>query len=89
MMFHDHDMTGWGYAGMATSMILFWILIIAGIIAAIRLSSRSACTRTAPAAPANPPPTHPDKSTPSASSAHRSTKPSSPGDSTVKSRPSQ
>ena len=25
-----HDMSGWGYAGMAIGIVLFWILIIVG-----------------------------------------------------------
>jgi putative membrane protein len=39
MFWYDHDMSGWGYAGMVGGMILFWILIIVGVIAVIRFSS--------------------------------------------------
>jgi putative membrane protein len=39
MFWYDHDIGGWGYAGMAIGMVLFWALIIVGIVALIRLSS--------------------------------------------------
>lgn len=39
MFWSDHDMGGWGYAGMVIGMVLFWFLIIAGIIALIRFST--------------------------------------------------
>jgi putative membrane protein len=39
MFWSDHDMSGWGYAGMAIGMVVFWVLVIAGIIALIRFSS--------------------------------------------------
>ena len=38
MFWTDHDMSGWGYAGMTIGMVLFWALIIVGIIALIRFS---------------------------------------------------
>ncbi len=53
MFWSDHDMSGWGYAGMAIGMVLFWVLIIVAIVALIRFSTGGAQTRviTAPAPP--------------------------------------
>jgi len=48
MFWYGHDMSGWGYAGMVIGMILFWILIIVGIIALIRFSSGAFRTGTSP-----------------------------------------
>jgi len=39
MYWFDHGMSGWGYAGMTIGMVVFWILIIAGIVALIRFST--------------------------------------------------
>ncbi|TGD89978.1 SHOCT domain-containing protein [Mycolicibacterium sp. CH28] len=36
MFWYDHGMGGWGYAGMAIGMVLFWILVIVGIVALVR-----------------------------------------------------
>lgn len=44
MMFW-HGMGGWGYAGMAIGMVLFWILVIVAIVALIRSSASSTQTR--------------------------------------------
>lgn len=38
-MWWDHGMGGWGYAGMAVGMVLFWTLIVVGIIALIRFGT--------------------------------------------------
>ncbi|AKK26859.1 SHOCT domain-containing protein [Mycobacterium sp. EPa45] len=46
MFWSDHDMSGWGYAGMAIGMVLFWILIIVAIIALVRFSTGGAQTPT-------------------------------------------
>lgn len=36
MFWYDHNMGWWGYAGMAIGMVLFWALLIAGIVVLIR-----------------------------------------------------
>ncbi|MBB3604477.1 putative membrane protein [Mycolicibacterium sp. BK556] len=55
MMFWSvHDMSGWGYAGMAVGMVLFWILVIVGIVALVRFSTGSAQAYQAPRYPAYP-----------------------------------
>ena len=38
MFWYDHGMSGWGYAGMAIGMVLFWALIIVGIVALVRFA---------------------------------------------------
>jgi putative membrane protein len=35
MFWYDHDMGWWGYAGMGVGMVLFWALIVAGIVALV------------------------------------------------------
>ena len=35
MMFWNHNMGGWGWAGMGVGMVLFWGLLIAGIVALV------------------------------------------------------
>lgn len=51
MFWSDHDMSGWGYAGMVIGMVLFWALIIVGIIALIRFSTGATQTRSVPQFP--------------------------------------
>ena len=41
MFWYDHDMGWWGYAGMGVGMVLFWGLIIVGIVALIRYTTGS------------------------------------------------
>ena len=52
MFWSDHDMSGWGYAGMAIGMVLFWALTVVGIIALIRYTAGAT---EIPAAPQRPP----------------------------------
>jgi putative membrane protein len=40
MFWYDHDMGGWGYAAMGIGMVLFWAVLIAGIVALIRFSGQ-------------------------------------------------
>ena len=47
MFWYDHDMSGWGYAGMAIGMVLFWALLIVAIIALIRSGIGNAPPREA------------------------------------------
>jgi putative membrane protein len=35
MFWYDHDMGWWGYAAMGIGMVLFWALVIAGIVALV------------------------------------------------------
>jgi putative membrane protein len=39
MMWYGPGMGWWGYAGMGVGMVLFWALIIAGIVVLIRIST--------------------------------------------------
>ncbi|MDR3663073.1 MAG: SHOCT domain-containing protein [Mycobacterium sp.] len=39
MFWYGHEMGGWGYAGMAIGMFLFWALVLGGIVALIRVAS--------------------------------------------------
>ncbi|MEI6254350.1 MAG: SHOCT domain-containing protein [Mycobacteriaceae bacterium] len=52
MFWTDHDMSGWGYAGMVIGMVLFWALIIVGIIALIRYTAGANHTQATPQPPA-------------------------------------
>ncbi len=52
MRWYDHDMNGWGFAGMGVGMLLFWALIIAGIVLVVRLTARDF---DRPATPHEPP----------------------------------
>ncbi len=55
MMFsYDHDMGWWGYTGMGIGMVLFWALIIVGIVALIRFSSGATNTGNTAAPPVTP-----------------------------------
>lgn len=57
MFWYDHGMSGWGYAGMAIGMVLFWALVIGGIVALIRFAGSNQGNRyTMP--PEQPDPQH-------------------------------
>lgn len=45
MFWSDHDMSGWGYTGMAIGMVLFWALVIVAIVALLRSSAGSSQPR--------------------------------------------
>ena len=46
MWWYGNGMSGWGYALMLISNVLFWALIVAGVIALVRFPSRSERTST-------------------------------------------
>lgn len=52
MFWFDHDMSGWGYAGMAVGMVLFWALVIAGIVALVRFTAGPSQAGPGPSYPA-------------------------------------
>ena len=51
MFWYDHDMGWWGYAGLGIGMVLFWALIIAGIVALVIFVSGDRQTRQPPPSP--------------------------------------
>jgi putative membrane protein len=52
MMFsYDHNMGWWGWAGMGVGMVLFWALLIAGIVALIAYINGDRQDRQVPSAP--------------------------------------
>ena len=59
MFWYDHNMGWWGYAGMGIGMVLFWGLLILGIVALVRygISDR----RDVPPQPLTPPPPSPEQ----------------------------
>ena len=51
MFWYGPGMTGWGYALMTISMVLFWALVIFGVVALVRFFTRvdqSTTTRPTP-----------------------------------------
>jgi putative membrane protein len=52
MFWYDHDLTGWGWFAMSTSMILFWALIITAAVLLFRAANRPHEHTHTPAAPA-------------------------------------
>ncbi|MDQ2790907.1 MAG: hypothetical protein DLM60_04070 [Pseudonocardiales bacterium] len=40
MWWYGHGMSGWGYALMTASMVLFWALVIFGVVALVRYLGR-------------------------------------------------
>lgn len=52
MFWYSNGMTGWGYGLMAISMVIFWVLVIAGILALVRYTAApSQGQRTVPHGP--------------------------------------
>ena len=41
MYWYGNGMSGWGYALMTVSMVLFWALLIAGVVTLVRYLGRS------------------------------------------------
>ncbi len=39
MFWYDHNLGWWGYAGMGIGMVLFWTLLVVGIVALIRYTT--------------------------------------------------
>jgi len=56
MFWYDHDMGWWGYAGMGIGMVLFWALIIVGIVALLRFGTADRQSRPSAPPPSAPPP---------------------------------
>jgi putative membrane protein len=54
MFWYDHDMGWWGYAGMGIGMVLFWALLIAGIIALVVFVTGDRPPRQGPPPPESP-----------------------------------
>ena len=48
MFWYDHNMGWWGYAGMGIGMVLFWALLIAGIVALVVYTSGNRSDRRIP-----------------------------------------
>ncbi|MEU5030214.1 SHOCT domain-containing protein [Streptomyces milbemycinicus] len=51
MFWYDHDVSGWGWFAMSSSMILFWALIITAAVLGFRALNRPHENPHAPAAP--------------------------------------
>ncbi|MDH6124037.1 SHOCT domain-containing protein [Kitasatospora sp. GP82] len=64
MYWHDHGMDGWGFGLLAISMLIFWGLIIFGVVALARYLGRAPQHRPT-AWSAGPPPGRPSPERPS------------------------
>ncbi len=51
MLWYNHDMGWWSYAGMGIGMVLFWGLLTAGIIGLVMFITGDRKTPQSPAAP--------------------------------------
>ncbi len=58
MFWYDHGMGWWGWAGMGIGMVLFWALLIAGIVALVAFINGDRRDRQYPPAPS---PTSPEE----------------------------
>ncbi|MCC3316722.1 hypothetical protein A5780_30445 [Nocardia sp. 852002-20019_SCH5090214] len=57
MMWYGNGMSGWGYSLMIIGMVIFWALIVAGIVALVRYSgSSSSAISNPPLQPHGPTP---------------------------------
>jgi putative membrane protein len=54
MYWYGSGMSGWGYALMTVSLILFWGAVIFGIVAVVRFASRGARSSAASPSPRSP-----------------------------------
>lgn len=54
MFWYGDGMSGWGYALTTVSMVLFWGLVIAGIVALVRYAGRTSSETNAPRAQLTP-----------------------------------
>jgi len=54
MFWYDHDMGWWGYAGMGIGMVLFWALVIVGIVGLVMSVSGEWRTGSSPLTPQSP-----------------------------------
>ena len=48
MLWYGHDMSGWGYAGMAVGMVVFWGLVAAGIVVLVQFAAGDRPARSDP-----------------------------------------
>ena len=54
MYWYDHNMGWWGWAGMGIGMVLFWALLIAGIVALVVYTKGDRQVRQDTTPPASP-----------------------------------
>jgi putative membrane protein len=54
MYWYGSGMGGWGYALMALSMLLFWVLIVGAVVALVRYLSTGRADRATPTTPNAP-----------------------------------
>ncbi|MGQ4617404.1 SHOCT domain-containing protein [Nocardia sp. R7R-8] len=46
VMWYGNGMSGWGYSLMFIGMVIFWALVVAGIVALVRYAANSSATTT-------------------------------------------
>jgi putative membrane protein len=51
VFWYDHNMGWWGYAGMGIGMVLFWALVVAGIVVLVVMLSGDRRTQQPPPTP--------------------------------------